>query len=79
MTVLSQAYLEWEQQTEARGEARGEQRGAVQAAKTLILQLLTRRVGDLPNSVRSQIEALSLTQLEALGDAIGFEQAQCCR
>ena len=66
MATLSQAYLEWEQQTEQRGEQRGELR----EAKSLVLRLLTRRVGELPESVRSQIDHLSLPQLEALGEAL---------
>ncbi|HEY9828395.1 MAG TPA: DUF4351 domain-containing protein [Stenomitos sp.] len=66
MMVLSQAYLEWEQQTEQRGEKKGRQ----EEAQALILRLLTRRIGDVSPDVRSQIQALSLAQLEALGEAL---------
>lgn len=66
MMVLSQAYLEWEQQTEQRGKQRGEQTGETR----LVLRQLTRRIGDVPPEVRSQIQALSLTQLELLGEAL---------
>lgn len=62
MVELSQAYLEWKQQTQ--------QQGAIQGSRSLVLRLLTRRVGELPESVRSQIDTLSLTQLEALGEAL---------
>lgn len=62
MTALSQAYLEWEQQTERRGIEQGE--------RSLVLRLLTRRVGELPEPVRSQIEALPIAQLELLGEAL---------
>jgi hypothetical protein len=62
MATLSQAYLEWEQQTEQRGELR--------EARSLILRQLTRRLGELPEPVRSHIERLSLPQLEALGEAL---------
>jgi hypothetical protein len=62
MAQLSQAYLEWEQQTEARGIERGE--------RSLVLRQLNRRVGAIPESVRLHIEALSITQLEALGEAL---------
>uniref|UniRef100_UPI0030844839 DUF4351 domain-containing protein n=1 Tax=Petrachloros mirabilis TaxID=2918835 RepID=UPI0030844839 len=62
MMVLSQAYLEWEQQTEQRGEQTGEVR--------LVLRQLTRRIGDISPDVRSQVQALSLTQLESLGEAL---------
>jgi hypothetical protein len=36
----------------------------------LILRQLTRRFDRLPESLQSQIEALSLSQLESLGDAL---------
>jgi len=52
------------QQTRVYQEAREDE------AKSLILRLLTRRVGEVPESVRTQIETLSLTQLESLGEAL---------
>ena len=64
MMVLSQAYLEWEQQTEQRGE----QAGALKESQTLILRQLTRRIGDVSPALRSQ--ALALAQLESLGEAL---------
>ncbi len=36
----------------------------------LILRQLTRRVGSVPESLQTQIEALSLAQLEDLGEAL---------
>ncbi|AVH67168.1 MULTISPECIES: DUF4351 domain-containing protein [unclassified Nostoc] len=54
----------------AEGEQRGEQRGREAEGQLLILRLLTRRVGELPQEVRSQIENLSLEQLENLGEAL---------
>ncbi|MBW4622895.1 MAG: DUF4351 domain-containing protein [Cyanosarcina radialis HA8281-LM2] len=39
-------------------------------ARSLILRLLTRRVGELPPEVQSLVEALSLEQLENLGEAL---------
>jgi predicted transposase/invertase (TIGR01784 family) len=39
-------------------------------AKTLVLRLLTRRVGELPQEVRSRVESLALEQLENLGEAL---------
>jgi hypothetical protein len=58
MMALSQAYLEWEQQTEQTGEAR------------LVLRLLTRRIGNVTSTMQVQVQALSLNQLEALGEAL---------
>jgi hypothetical protein len=43
MMVLSQAYLEWEQQIEQKGRQEGEQSGALKEAQALILRQLTRR------------------------------------
>ncbi len=65
MMVLSQAYLEWEQQTEQRGEQRGLQR-----ERSLIFRLLARRIGELTPETRSQFECLSLEHLELLGEAL---------
>lgn len=56
--ALSQAYLEWEQRTEQTGEAR------------LVLRLLTRRIGNVTPTMQVQVQALSLNQLEALGEAL---------
>jgi Domain of unknown function (DUF4351) len=55
--ALSQAFLDWEQQTEARGKVRGEQE--------LVLRLLNRKFGDLPDSIHEQLMALDS---ELLGD-----------
>jgi predicted transposase YdaD len=42
----------------------------VQRERSLVLRLLTRRVGELPQTVRSRVESLSLKQLEELGEAL---------
>jgi hypothetical protein len=62
MMALSQAYLEWEQRTE--------QRGATQEAQLLVLRLLKRRIGELSPVIQTQIQALSLAQIESLGEAL---------
>jgi Domain of unknown function (DUF4351) len=62
MMTLSQAYLEWEQQTE--------QRGAAQEAQLLVLRQLKRRIGELSPVIQTQIQALSLAQIESLGEAL---------
>jgi hypothetical protein len=48
----------------------GIERGAEQEARSLILRQLMRCVGDVPPDLRSQIQSLSLTQLELLGEAL---------
>jgi hypothetical protein len=64
--ALSEAFLEWEQATQQRAEAQGVEQGK----RSLILRLLTRKVGGIPDTLRAQIEALPITQLEALGEAL---------
>lgn len=70
MATLSQAYLEWEQRTEERGIEQGIEQGAKREARSLVLRLLTRRVGDIPEALGSPLNNLSLEQLESLGEAL---------
>jgi predicted transposase YdaD len=80
--AFSQAFLDWEEATEAKGIAIGEQRGqeigiaiGEQKTRSLVIRLLARRIGILPAELRSQVEQLSVTQLESLGEALlDFEQ-----
>ena len=60
--ALSEAFLQWEQQTQENSRR--------EEARSLILRQLTRRVRDVPEPIRSQIDQLSLPQLEALGEAL---------
>ena len=46
------------------------QEGRQEEGQSLILRLLTRRIGDVTPQLRSQIQSLSLDQLEALGEAL---------
>ena len=48
----------------------GRQEGRQEAGRSLILRLLTRQVGDLPEALRSRISSLSIEQLENLGEAL---------
>jgi Domain of unknown function (DUF4351) len=62
---LTPVYEKWRQETLDEGLQEGLQR-----ERSLILRLLTRRVGGLPPDIRSQVESLPLEQLEALGEAL---------
>ncbi|MDJ0617937.1 MAG: Rpn family recombination-promoting nuclease/putative transposase [Calothrix sp. MO_192.B10] len=42
----------------------------LQREKSLVIRLLTRRVGELPQQVRQQVESLPVEQLENLGEAL---------
>ncbi|MEH2449741.1 MAG: DUF4351 domain-containing protein [Nostoc sp.] len=52
------------------GYERGKEEGQQEQAQTLVLRLLQKRVGELPQQIREQIQSLSLEQLEALGEAL---------
>ena len=59
---LSPAYLKWREETLQEGQLEGETR--------LVLRLLTRRIGEISLEIRSQIQSLSLQQLDSLGEAL---------
>lgn len=48
----------------------GIERGRQEGERSLILRLLNRRVGTLPEAIQTQVEALPLEQLEMLGEAL---------
>jgi predicted transposase YdaD len=76
MTVLRESpwYQEIRQESlqEGREEGRqeGEQTGVLRGEQSLILRQLTRRIGEVDPEMRLQVQALSLTQIEALGEAL---------
>ena len=60
--IYQEIFQAGEAQGEARGEARGERRMAV--------RVLSRQFGNLSPSLISQLNELSLEQIEALGDVM---------
>ena len=86
MAVLQES--PWYQEILREGERRGEQQGREEGRKegreeglrreqSLILKLLSRRVGTLSPAAIAQVQSLSLEQLEALGEALlDFTQPQ---
>jgi predicted transposase YdaD len=54
----------------AEGKAEGITEGQLQEGRSLILRLLHRRIGTVPEVLQSQIETLSLNDIEALGEAL---------
>jgi predicted transposase YdaD len=68
MTVLRES--PWYREIRQEGRQEGEQTGVLKGEQSLILRLLTRRIGEVAPERQSQIQALSLTQLEALGEAL---------
>ncbi|NJL60683.1 MAG: Rpn family recombination-promoting nuclease/putative transposase [Methylacidiphilales bacterium] len=65
----TRVYREIKEEGIQEGEQRGEQRG-LQREKSLILRQLNRRVGELSEDIRQQVEILPLEQLENLGEAL---------
>ena len=49
---------------------KGLQQGLQQGEITVVVRQLTRRIGTIPDAVRSQIQVLPLTQLENLAEAL---------
>jgi predicted transposase/invertase (TIGR01784 family) len=58
------------QEIQQEGEERGILKGKLEGEQTVIIRLLARRVGDVSPELQSQIQSLSLYQLEALADAL---------
>jgi predicted transposase YdaD len=59
-----------EEKGEKRGEERGEQKGRIKEAIALIMRQLKKRFGDIPATISSQVEDLSIEELERLGEDI---------
>jgi predicted transposase YdaD len=68
MTVLRES--PWYQEIQQEGRQEGEKSGALKEGQSLILRQLTRRIGEVSPEMRLQVQALSLAQLEALGEAL---------
>lgn len=49
---------------------KGLQQGLQQGEIAVVLRLITRRIGTIPDSVRSQIQVLPVPQLENLAEAL---------
>ncbi|WP_404783611.1 DUF4351 domain-containing protein [Altericista sp. CCNU0014] len=72
---LTPVYEKWRQETLDEGQQRGLEQG-LQHERSLILRLLSRKIGSIAPTTETQIRSLSLTQLEALGEALlDFSQA----
>ena len=51
-------------------ERMAKQEGRREEGRSLVLRLLTRRMGELPESVADQVSKLSVESLEELGEAL---------
>ncbi|NJK28264.1 MAG: DUF4351 domain-containing protein [Coleofasciculaceae cyanobacterium SM2_3_26] len=48
----------------------GREEGREEGARSLVMRLLTRRMGELPEAIAAKIESLSIEQLEDLVEAL---------
>ena len=60
----------WQREGRAEGRAEGQAEGLITGQRLLVERLLTRKVGRVPDARRAQLDALSLSQLTALGEAL---------
>jgi predicted transposase YdaD len=70
---LTPIYEKWRQETLNEGQQRGLEQGleqGLQHERSLILRLLSCKVGTIAPTTETQIRTLSLTQLETLGEAL---------
>lgn len=65
-----QEFKQFEQERTMSYITTGERIGYERGQQELVLRQLQRRVGEFPEEVRGRIQALSLEQLEALGEAL---------
>jgi predicted transposase YdaD len=71
---LSPVYEKWRQETLdeglQQGLEQGLQRGRQEEGRSLILRLLTRRIGTIAPTSEAKILTLSISELETLGEAL---------
>jgi hypothetical protein len=65
LMALSQAYLEWEQQTEQRGVERGIERGIERGVERVVMSILTARFGAIDEPLESIVPAILELPTEA--------------
>ncbi len=67
---LSALYIEKIQEAQQVGRQEGRAEGRTEEGQALIMRQLTRRVGNVPIEAEIRVKALSLVQLEDLGEAL---------
>ena len=68
--IYQEMFQAGEAQGEARNEARNEARGEARGRCHMAIRILSRQLGNLSPSLVSQLNDLSLKQIEALGDVM---------
>ncbi|WP_016952303.1 Rpn family recombination-promoting nuclease/putative transposase [Anabaena sp. PCC 7108] len=66
----TQFYQDVKEEGRQEGKQEGRQEGRQEGEKSIVLRQLTKRFGEVPSELKSQIEKLSLEQLETLGEEL---------
>jgi predicted transposase YdaD len=66
----TRVYQDARAEGEESGVAKGRQEGKLEGEQALILRQLARRIGNVTPAIQAQVQALSLAQLESLGEAL---------
>lgn len=68
--VFSEGHQEGRQEGRQQGHQEGRQEGRREEGVALVLRLLRRRCGEIAPALAAQVSQLSVSQLEALGEAL---------
>jgi predicted transposase YdaD len=63
-------YEDWFEMAEKKGEARGEARGKAKGEANMLVRLLTRRFGQLPQWAETRVRKAETAQLEEWSDLV---------
>jgi len=67
---MNPAKYEYQSEFAKRYVAEGRSEGLVEGRAALLIRLLTRRFGELPDSAIARVRSASVPELEAMGDSV---------
>ena len=67
---LSPAYLKQREDWKLEGKEEGRQEGRQEEAASLVLRLLVRRCGEIPQNLAEQVREMPIDELESLGESL---------
>ncbi|ABK44496.1 putative transposase [Magnetococcus marinus MC-1] len=68
--MLAETVLEWTKEWEAQGIQKGLEKGRQEEAASMLLRLLSRRFGPLPEEIQSRVTTSAVTEIEMWSDRI---------
>jgi predicted transposase YdaD len=66
----TRVYQEAKAEGETIGEVRGLERGRTEEGKSLVLKLLTRKLGKIDHELQARVNSLKIDRIESLGEAL---------